>query len=194
MQKNATYQQIVKCAESLTQRRGYNAFSYGDIAYILGIKTASIHYYFPTKCDLGKVVVKQHLDMLCGVLEQIVTNKKLSYQKKLGVFLDNVFAVTYRDDNKMCLGGMLAADVLTLPDDMQNEVQTFFLRLQGWIKRLLIEACESKEFALVKKDIKNELKLIFSQIEGSILLARLFNDGEYLAVAKKYITSRLIKR
>jgi TetR/AcrR family transcriptional repressor of nem operon len=94
----------------------------------------------------------------------------------------------------MCLGGMLAADVLTLPDDMQNEVQTFFLRLQGWIKRLLIEACESKEFALVKKDIKNELKLIFSQIEGSILLARLFNDGEYLAVAKKYITSRLIKR
>jgi TetR/AcrR family transcriptional regulator, transcriptional repressor for nem operon len=194
MKTNDMYNQIVKSAENLTQLRGYNAFSYGDIAELIGIKTSSIHYHFPTKADLGKAIVKQHVDMLCSVLEQIVTNKKLSYRKKLAVFLDSIFSVTYRDNKKMCLGGMLAADVLTLPENMQAELRVFFNRLQEWIKRLLNEACESKEFLLTKKDIPNELKTIFSLIEGSILLARVFQDENYLFAAKKQIVARLIKK
>jgi TetR/AcrR family transcriptional regulator, transcriptional repressor for nem operon len=194
MKTNDIYHQIVKSAENLTQLRGYNAFSFGDIAELIGIKTSSIHYHFPTKADLGKAVVKQHLEMLCSVLEQIVTNNKLSYRKKLGVFLDSVFSVTYRDNKKMCLGGMLAADVLTLPEEMQAEVRVFFIKLQAWIRQLLTEACESKNFSLTKKDIPDTIKVIFSTIEGSLLLARVFQDEKYLEAAKKQIVSLLIKK
>ena len=34
-------------AETLVRTRGYNGFSYRDLAEQIGIKTASIHYRFP---------------------------------------------------------------------------------------------------------------------------------------------------
>jgi TetR/AcrR family transcriptional repressor of nem operon len=189
-----TYRQIVKTAESLAQTRGYNGFSFNDIAKIIGIKTASIHYYFPTKADLAKAVIIQHADMICGVLDQIINNPKLSHRKILELFVDSVFAVTYRDNQKMCLGGMLGADVLTLPETVRKELHIFFDRIQGWLKTVLKKACETGKFSLNPKEIDNEIKIIFTMIEGSILLARVFHDEKYLRLAKKNIVARLIAK
>src|SRR5580658_2146272 len=126
MKKHDIYQQILDIAESLTQTKGYNAFSYKDISALVGVKTSSIHYYFPTKADLGKAVVKKHIDSLCDELEQLINNKKLSCKKKLELFIDGIIAKTYSANRKMCLGGMLASDVLTLPEIIQKEVRVFF--------------------------------------------------------------------
>ncbi|NIP29545.1 MAG: TetR family transcriptional regulator, partial [Candidatus Dadabacteria bacterium] len=48
--------EIVDLSKELFQKRGYKAFSYRDIAKEIGIKTSSIHYYFPTKDDLALVI------------------------------------------------------------------------------------------------------------------------------------------
>lgn len=193
MKKHDIYQQILEVAENLTQTQGYNAFSYKDISAIVGVKTSSIHYYFPTKADLGKAVVKKHIDSLCNELEQLICNKQLSCKKRLERFIDGIVAKTYSDQRKMCLGGMLASDVLTLPEIIQQEVRIFFTRLEDWIKRLLTESISKKEFKLEKKDINNEVLLIFSLLEGALLLARLFQDEGHLAVARKHIINRYCK-
>ncbi len=190
MKQHDIYQHILDVAENLIQTQGYNAFSYKDISTLVGVKTSSIHYYFPTKADLGKAVVKKHIDALCDVLEQLIDNKNVSSKKKLERFINGIVANTFLDKQKMCLGGMLASDVLTLPDMIQNEVRIFFTRLENGIKRLLIEAVDRKEFQLDKKTIKNEALLILSLIEGALLLARLFQDEGHLTVARKHIISR----
>jgi TetR/AcrR family transcriptional repressor of nem operon len=192
MKKLDIDQQILDVAESFIQSRGYNAFSYKDISAQVGVKTSSIHYYFPTKADLGKAVVKRHIESLCDDLEQLI-NKNLSCKKKLEIFIDSIFAKTYLAERKMCLGGMLASDVLTLPEIIQDEVKKFFAQLEDWIIRLLTEAMHKKEFYIEKKDIKSESLLIFSLIEGALLLARLFQDDKHLAVARKQILIRYIK-
>ena len=193
MNKHDIYQKILDIAESLMQTQGYNAFSYKDIAALVGVKTSSIHYYFPTKADLGKAVVKKHIDSLCDELEQLINNKKLSFKKKLELFVDGIVANTYSANRKMCLGGMLASDVLTLPEMIQKEVCIFFNRLEDWLKRLLIESISNKECSIEKKDIKNEILLIFSLLEGALLLARLFEDDERLVVARRHIVARLTR-
>jgi len=96
MKKHDIYQQILDIAESLTQTKGYNAFSYKDISALVGVKTSSIHYYFPTKADLGKAVVKKHIDSLCDELEQLINNKKLSCKKKLELFVDGIMHQLYK--------------------------------------------------------------------------------------------------
>ena len=53
---------ILDIAQTLAQTRGYNAFSYRDISEVIGIKTSSIHYYFPTKGDLGEALVRRYRD------------------------------------------------------------------------------------------------------------------------------------
>jgi TetR/AcrR family transcriptional repressor of nem operon len=193
MKKHDVYQQILEVAENFTQTKGYNAFSYRDIAEQVGVKTSSIHYYFPTKADLGQAVVKKHIEALCDELEQLILTKNFSCQKKLELFIDGIVTKTYLSNQKMCLGGMLASDVLTLPDIIQKEVRVFFNRLEDWLKRLLLEACNKKEFCLEKKAIASETQLILSLLEGSLLLARLFQDEKYLTSTRRNILERLIR-
>ena len=49
---------ILDVAERLAQTRGYNGFSYADIAAELGVTKASLHYHFPSKAEFPRA----HLD------------------------------------------------------------------------------------------------------------------------------------
>lgn len=190
-QKPAVYDQILDIAEAFTQTQGYNAFSYRDIAEKVGIKTSSIHYYFPNKADLGKAVVKRHIEMLCNELDHIIHSKSLSARKKLESIIDGIIAKTYMSGRKMCLGGMLASDVSTLPESIQKEVRIFFDKLEESLKTLLTQAAQQREFVMEKKQIKNVVLLILMQLEGALLLARLYQDEGFLAAARKDILARL---
>ena len=48
-----TADRILDSAERLVQVRGFNAFSYADVARELGITKASLHYHFAGKAELG---------------------------------------------------------------------------------------------------------------------------------------------
>ena len=49
-----TATRILDVAEGLVQARGFNGFSYADVAsQEVGITKAALHYHFPGKADLG---------------------------------------------------------------------------------------------------------------------------------------------
>src|SRR5258705_8820204 len=103
---------ILDIAERLLQTRGYNAFSYADIAQSLHITKASLHYHFPTKAELGKRLIERYKHSFLEALAEIdrsgaSANEKL--QRYVGLYVD-----VLRDD-RMCLCGMLAAEYATLP-------------------------------------------------------------------------------
>ena len=52
-----TRDKILELAQEAIATRGYSSFSFREIATELGIKSASIHYYFPTKEALYRRVV-----------------------------------------------------------------------------------------------------------------------------------------
>ncbi len=184
-------QKILETAETLIQTKGYNAFSYRDIATIVGVKTSSIHYYYPTKADLGRAVVKMHVDILSDDLERVLRNSKTSFKKKLDLFFDGIIGKTYLSDRKMCLGGMLASDVLTLPEIIQDEVRFFFKKLEKWLAELLESGKNQREFDF-KNSIKEEVQLILAVFEGALLLARLFKDEKRLDLVRKQVMERLV--
>ena len=184
------FHKIIDVAESLIQTRGYNAFSYRDIAKIVGVKTSSIHYHFPSKADLGEAVVKKHIDDLLEQLDELMSNTKMTCKKKLNLFFDGILAKTYLSDKKMCLGGMLASDTLTLPENIQSEVRIFFRRIEDWLKHLLEQGIEKKEFHVTER-IEIEVAMILALLEGSLLLARLYKDEGRLLIARKQVLARL---
>jgi TetR/AcrR family transcriptional repressor of nem operon len=190
MNKSQVYDNILDIAETLIQTQGYNAFSFRDIAKAIGIKTSSIHYYFPTKAELGKAVVARHIDALHAELVQVLENKAIGYKKKMSLFLDSVFSKTYASNRKMCLGGMLASDVLTLPETIQFEVRVFFTRIEKWLEELLTQGKAKGDFNFTG-NAKREAEFILALLEGSLLLARLFQDESKLHMARKQIESHL---
>src|SRR3954468_11619031 len=53
-----TRQAIIQAAADLLQKVGYRSFSFRDLAEVVGIRSASIHYHFRTKADLGVALVE----------------------------------------------------------------------------------------------------------------------------------------
>ena len=66
---------ILDVAERLVQTRGFNRFSYADIAREVGVTKPALHYHFPSKTDLGVAIIGRYherftsaLAGLCGML------------------------------------------------------------------------------------------------------------------------------
>ena len=184
-------QHILNTAESFIQSRGYNAFSYRDIAKIVGVKTSSIHYYFPTKVDLAKAVIQKHIKELCSDLESIISHPTSPCQKKLDLIFDGILAKTYMNEHRMCLGGMLASDLMTLPEEIQEEIKHFFRCIEKGLEKFLLLGLSQGEFYFKKDSVAEEVSLIISCIEGSLLLTRLFQDESRFKVCKEQIKVRL---
>ena len=65
-----TSQRILDTAERLVQTRGFNGFSYADIATTLGVTKASLHYHFPAKAKLGQRLIERYEKNFLAALEE----------------------------------------------------------------------------------------------------------------------------
>ena len=54
------------------QAHGYSGLNFRHLAEVVGIKSASIHYHFPTKADLGAAVAKRYWEDTAAVLEAML--------------------------------------------------------------------------------------------------------------------------
>src|SRR6266849_1457367 len=66
-----TSQRILDIAERLVQTRGFNGFSYADIAEALHVSKASLHYHFPAKADLGRELIERYERNFLAALAKI---------------------------------------------------------------------------------------------------------------------------
>ncbi|KTC85466.1 MULTISPECIES: TetR/AcrR family transcriptional regulator [Legionella] len=187
MKLTTMQEKILNTAESLIQKLGYNAFSYKDIALVVGIKTSSIHYYYPTKEDLAVAVIEWQLERLTFSLNELKVDASLSLQQKLLNLVDLVISVTLNNDMKMCLGGMLASDVVSLPEKVKIKVRLFFNSLDKWINEVLVEENSKIEGLNLPVSNENLSKYLLVQLEGGLLLSRLYDDFSYIGTVKQFI-------
>src|ERR1700682_1157248 len=97
-----TPQRILDVAERLGHTRGFNGFSYADIAEALDVTKASLHYHFPSKADLGKRLIERYEETFLATLKTIDANRGAAREKL------KRYARIYADvlrDNRMCLCG-----------------------------------------------------------------------------------------
>src|SRR6266550_2034892 len=131
---SSTASRVLDTAERLVQVRGYNGFSYADIAAELQITKASLHYHFATKADLGEALISRYSARFFEALAEVDAGG-VAAPAKLAAY-----AKLYADalsEQKMCLCGMLAAEYPTLPPPMQAAVVGFFDHNEGWLEAVL---------------------------------------------------------
>ncbi len=180
-------EKILNAAENLIQTMGYNAFSYKDIAHAVGIKTSSIHYYYPAKEDLATAVIEWHLERVSVLLDELNANNNLSLQAKLLSLVDIVISLTISNDLKMCLGGMLASDVISLPEKVKKKVCIFFDTLERWIRETLSKEKKANSSWRNLYTVNDLAKYLIVQLEGGLLMTRLYKDFSYIETVKNFI-------
>lgn len=181
-----TAERIMDVAQEMVQTRGYHAFSYRDISERIGIKTASIHYYYPSKPDLAKALLGRVRGMFEGALEGIDAeggDVKIKLRKFTGVFLD-----TYGDDGRLCPFCMIATTQKTIPEEVQNEVRAFWSKGEEWVQKLLEEGQESGDLELIGS-VQLLSRMMVSSLEGAMVVAKAFDDRTRLEDTADFMLS-----
>jgi TetR/AcrR family transcriptional repressor of nem operon len=167
-----TSQRILDTAERLVQTRGFNGFSYADVAAALKVTKASLHYHFPTKAELGHRLIARYETAFLKALAEIdrtasdARDKLRRYAK--------IYADVLRDD-RMCLCGMLAAEYATLPKPMKDEMRHFFDENERWLTRVLEEGLESGSLRFTGSAL-DVARALVGGLEGAMMLARSYGD------------------
>lgn len=158
---------ILNSARALMMDRGYNGFSFRDIAAEVGIKSASIHYHYATKADLGEATAKAYREAFSDALDGLDAATAPDLLRAYGA----LFVATLRDHGGLCLGGVLAADATTLPDPVRAEVVAFFDAQHVWVAAVLRQGQANAEF---RKDFDADAlaRMFVSSLEGAMMVAR----------------------
>jgi TetR/AcrR family transcriptional regulator, transcriptional repressor for nem operon len=180
-------QRILDVAEGLAQTRGFNGFSYADIAARLVVTKASLHYHFPSKADLGRALVARYHGTFAAALETI-DRAAVDPREKLRRYA-GLYASVMRND-RMCLCGMLAAEYATLPAAMQAELLAFFNANESWLGGLLEDGRRSGEFTF-RGSAKQRAQSLLGALQGALLVARAYDDSRRFRSAAKQLLADL---
>jgi TetR/AcrR family transcriptional regulator, transcriptional repressor for nem operon len=167
-----TSQRILDVAERLLQTRGFNGFSYADIASALTVTKASLHYHFSTKAELGKRLIERYEKGFLEALAEIDrsgTDAREKLRRYAKIYADVLNA------NRMCLCGMLAAEYATLPKPMKEGMRHFFDQNERWLVAVLEQGrtSGSLRFTGAPPDVA---RAIVGSLEGAMMLARSYGD------------------
>ncbi len=187
---SVTATKILDSAERLVQTRGFNAFSYADIAAELGLRKASIHHHFPSKADLGKRLLARYEGRFLRALSDIDASGGAG-ARRLKKYVDMYVGVLRA--GRMCLCGMLAADFETLPRGLREAVKAFFIKNEVWLAKLLEDGRADGSLAFQGSPVEKARALV-SSLEGGMLVARSFGDIKRFEVLGKKLVAELRAR
>jgi TetR/AcrR family transcriptional repressor of nem operon len=186
-----TVSQILDVAEHLLQTKGFNGFSYADVAAELSLSKAALHYHFSSKATLGEALITRYAERFALALSRI--DRDVAEQpEKLRAYIALYAAVL--SEQRMCLCGMLAAEYQTLPGPMQAAVAKFFAANEAWLAGV-IDAGDADHSLATTGSPQDTAKLIVSTLEGAMLVARPYGDvGRFEATSAQLLAGLLARR
>jgi TetR/AcrR family transcriptional repressor of nem operon len=164
---NDTKVKILEVASRFTQERGFGGFSYLDLAAEIGIKAASIHYYFKCKDDLAIALVEytheQHSKGFHSIQESV--DQPTERLEAIIAHFQN-----YVVEDKFCLCGMLVAELNSVSETVNKRLDAYFVYFQSWLAKQFVE--------IGNKDADEKALAFLSTLEGALLLARVKNNPD----------------
>jgi len=182
-----TRETIMTVARGMAQAHGYGGLSFRELASAIGIKSASIHYHFPTKGDLGAALARRYSEDAQAGLDAILADNP-DPAAALRRYAD-VFRVALANGNRMCLCGIMAAEYDDLPEAVRAEVKAFADVNVGWLAKVLARG----ETAANPAAIDRRALAIFAAISGAQLVARSRGDiAVFDVIVESYRAAGLI--
>jgi TetR/AcrR family transcriptional regulator, transcriptional repressor for nem operon len=185
-----TKDHILNATENLMQERGYAGFSFQDVSDAVGIKKASIYYYYPAKGELGRAVIARYREAMQSAFKELPGARPDDFWPILKQYMAPMVAYGHAP-GKACLAGVMIGEYLNLPEMMQNEIKAFFEEHEAFFTTLLEKGRAAGQFKF-DGDANAMAKLLFSAVEGGLLIKRIKNDQTYfdglVALATRLLT------
>jgi TetR/AcrR family transcriptional regulator, transcriptional repressor for nem operon len=171
-------ERILSAAQSLIGVRGYSALGVAEICKMAGVPKGSFYYFFESKEALTLSVIDQHWAVQEGIWARILTSGAAPLRRLRQLFEET--EAGQRADQQRCgiIPGCLFGN-LTL--EMSNHTEAIRMRLQEifdaqaeMVDSVITEALLRNEVTVT--DTREAARSVVAQIEGQVLLAKLYNN------------------
>lgn len=185
-----TAERILEVAGELAQKRGLAGVSFRDLAAAVGVKSASVHYHFPTKDDLAKALVVRYRQGFELVREEIDRKETKAEGKLRRLF--GVLSEMYAKGDRICLAAVLAGERDAMGEGVVEELVRFFGENEKWLAGVIRSGVESGEFrgGLAEESVG---RWAFSMVEGALISARACGEPGRIREAGEMVVGMLRK-
>ena len=159
-----TKKKILEAAERRVRKSGFAEMSFRDLAADVGIKSASVHYHFPTKPDLGEALVDLYAKQFKQKLDKIALNNLNTALSEFVRLYDEALVL----QESICLCAIMGAEAMGLPETINQRTKAFFDMNRIWLETLLTNNSV--------KNAKGKASMVVAALEGGMIVASASND------------------
>lgn len=174
-----TKSKIQDVAEGFIIKGGYDSFSFRDIAEAVGIKSASVHYHYPTKGDLVAAVMARYVTHFSSQLPDPLS-VELNPIEMLHGFIDG-FKVKVVDQGNMSLCTMLTWNKSVLPSVVCEELASFYNIILEWLTKVFMRLDSVND-----ENAQLKAHQLFACLHGASILAQGTNNAQCFDQAIAY--------
>lgn len=170
-----TKTQALELAKTYLQTMGFNGFSFQTIADALGIKKASLHYYFASKEEMGLALIKDYEEGYKAWVERVST---LTSQEKLEKMVKGFMKLTEKN-HMICPLGVFSSDYHTVTAKIKKKSRDFHQLQRDWLIKTIDQG---KKEGTIKKSLESDVAAdwIMATLQGGVQVARLRGEKESL--------------
>lgn len=155
---------ILNAAEMRMRDKGFHSVSFRDLANDVGVKSASVHYHFPQKSDLGNHLVERYSARFQAELDAIDLSSANAAISGFLALYDEAFSV----GKSICLCAILGAETNGLPETLNARLREFFEMNVEWLSAL------NARHGLTDT-VPDPLELL-GALEGAMIVANVMSD------------------
>lgn len=179
-QPRDTKRLILDAAQEMLQSRSFNAFSYQDIAEVLGIRKASIHHHYASKEELGSALVERFIRRFQRWATR-VDEEHADPHARLLEYMRMLARIMKSDGHKICPEGIMSAEFNVLPHAMRSGLETLLNQQRAWLTRVVADARQMEMFTAIGSP-EEQAVLIQASMQGALQIARATGKPEHFYV------------
>ena len=170
-----TKTQALELAKTYLQTLGFNGFSFQTIADALGIKKASLHYYFASKEEMGLALIDDYEEGYQAWVERV---SAMSAKEKLEKMIKG-FVKLSEKNQMICPLGVFSSDFHTVTNKIKKKTRDFHLVQREWLIKTIDQG---KKEGTLKKNLNSKVTAdwIMATLQGGVQVARLRGEMESL--------------
>ncbi|KIC49567.1 TetR/AcrR family transcriptional regulator [Tateyamaria sp. ANG-S1] len=176
-------------AERFTRQRGFDGFSFADLASSADIRKASVHYHFPVKGDLSLALIQRYRAVFADRLKAISSTHPTAGARLLR-FLD-LYRAASDGGRSLCLCVALSVTQIALPEETMAELAAFHRDVTAWLETVFRHGQSDGSMQHVS-DPRAEAQAAMAQVEGAQIMARAAGDLARFEAAIATLVSRAV--
>lgn len=184
-----TKTELLNSAERAARTRGFDGFSYADLAEDVGIRKASIHHHFPTKAALSVALMQRYytdLETACSDID----NSKITGGARLSAMIER-YRHALNGGKSLCLCVAFSTSRESLPEEVISQISRFRTMMIDWLN-YVFAAGQSDGSILDVQDLGSEAAAALSLLEGAQLAARAEENPALFEGAVRLMQHRLL--